>query len=512
MIAFRQKECLLSAQSPAPGGHESPLAHALWDGRAFIDGRRTDASDCQVDVKVSPIDGRILAEVASCDEADVDRAVRAARTTFEAGAWSRAPARARVGTLLRFAAMLDERKAEMALLDSLESGKPISDARAEVERAVVTLSFFAECIDKVSQGDVAPTDQRALALVLREAVGVVGAVTPWNYPVTMPLWKAAPALAMGNSVVLKPAEEAPLCALLLADIGTQAGLPAGVFNVVPGHGPAAGKALGMHPDVDVVTFTGSTSVGKAFLGYSATSNMKAVYLECGGKSPQIVFQDAPDMDRVVQEIAAGVFTNAGQVCNAGSRLLVHESIASDLTVLLQRETLRWAPGDPLQEETLMGAVINERQMASIGAAVDGAVREGARCLVGGRRARAGSGGTYFEPTILSDCHGGMGAVQEEIFGPVLTIQTFSTEVEAIALANDTRYGLAASVWTADMSRAIRATRALKTGNVYVNTFDRANVAIPFGGHRESGIGVDQSLHALGNYTVLKSVWINVDDR
>lgn len=502
----------LSAQDQS--GSPTSTAHTLttetrWDGRPVIAGARMESWSGGTHPKLSPVDGELVTPVGFCGVEEVALAVRSARGAFQAGTWSRSAPRHRVEVMSALSELMARHRDDLAILNTVESGKPIGDARAEVDRAVLTMAFFAESIDKVAAGEVAPVAGPSMGLVLREPVGVVAAITPWNYPLTMPTWKLAPALAAGNSVVLKPAEQAPLSALYLADLATQAGLPPGVLSVLPGAGEVAGAALGRHNDVDALTFTGSTEVGKAFLRYAGESTMKSVSLECGGKSPQVVFPDALDLAETARQIAAGAFSNAGQMCNAGSRLLVHRSIAPALTQLLIEEASSWRPADPHDSTTRMGAIIDERQLDSIARHVAVAQHQGATIAYGGCRAREDSGGTYFEPTIFANCDAEMGIVKEEVFGPVLAVQEFESEAQAMSMANNTDYGLAAAVWTADMARAHRAVRQLRAGNVYVNSFDRSAVTMPFGGHGQSGIGVDQSLHALDKYTVLKSVWIEL---
>lgn len=478
-------------------------------GAAVIDGQRVWAESGETMTKVSPVDGRSMASIARGSAPDVDRAVRASRRRFDDGAWSRREPRSRGAVLARFAGEVEAHRERLAVLDTLESGKPISESLAEVDRGILTLSYYAEAADKVS-GEIAPTDDNTLALVHREPVGVVGAVTPWNYPVTMPLWKAAPALAVGNSVVLKPAEETSLTALLLAELALQAGLPDGVFNVVPGAGPDAGAALGRHMDVEVVTFTGSSAIGKQFLIYAGQSNMKRVLLECGGKSPHVVFADAPDLEAVSAAVASGAFSNAGQVCNAGSRLLVDSRVCDELMSLLGDTARDWQPRHPFDETTTMGAIIDAQAVDRLQATVNTGISDGARVAFGGRVAHPVPGGNYYEPTVLTDCEPQMAAVRDEIFGPVLTTQRFDDVESICASANDAEFGLAAAVWTSDVSRAHRVARRLQAGNVYVNCYDQANMSMPFGGFKQSGIGVDKSLHALDNYTQLKSVWVDLE--
>lgn len=475
----------------------------------FIDGTFVDSSSGRTFDTVSPRDGRVITAVAEGDAADVNAAVHAARKTFEAGTWSnRAPVE-RKATLLTLAALMRQHGDELALLETLDMGKPIRDARAvDIASAATCLQWHAEAIDKIYD-EIAPTHPGALGLITREPIGVVAAVVPWNFPLLMAAWKIGPALATGNSVIVKPAEQSPLSMLRLAELAMEAGLPAGVLNVVPGFGATAGKALGLHPDVDCVAFTGSGEVGKLFLQYSAQSNMKRIWLEAGGKSPHIILADAPDMDKAARAAAMGIFYNQGQVCNAGSRLLVQEQVRDQVvdTILKVAETMQ--PADPLDPETRMGAVVDESHMNRILGYVETGRREGARLLCGGHRVRHNEGGFYVAPTVFDDVGNDMTIAQEEIFGPVLSVITVKDEVEAVRIANDTMYGLAAAVWTRDLTRAHRMARALKAGSVWVNTWGGGDMTMPFGGFKQSGNGRDKSLHAMDKYVEVKATWIDV---
>ncbi|WP_034301895.1 aldehyde dehydrogenase [Herbaspirillum sp. RV1423] len=476
---------------------------------AYIDGRFVDAVSGATFAAFSPIDGRKLADVAACQSEDVDLAVAAARRAFEAGVWSRLHPRERKQCLLRLSQLIAQHGEELALLETLDMGKPIADAVLyDVPETVKCFAWYAEAIDK-QYDEIAPTGEDALATITREPVGVVAAVVPWNYPLMMAAWKIAPALAVGNSVVLKPAEQSSLSALKLAELAQQAGIPAGVFNVTPGLGAAAGKALGLHMDVDCIAFTGSTLTGKRFMEYSSQSNLKRVWLECGGKSPHIVFDDCPDLDKAAQAAAAGIFSNQGEVCIAGSRLYVQDTIYDSFMARVQHFAGAMSPGDPLDPRVAMGAIVDEPQMRKVLAYIDAGVREGAALRSGGKQVRSASGGYYIEPTIFDCSSQDLSIVREEIFGPVLAAQKFSTEEQAIALANDSQYGLGSGLWTANLGRAHRVSRRLRAGLVWVNCYMDGDITVPFGGVKQSGFGRDKSLHALDKYSDLKTTWFNL---
>lgn len=479
-----------------------------FSGDALIADELVPARSGETFEKRSPVDGRTLAQVAACDAPDVDAAVRAARQAFESGVWSGLAPRERKRVLLDYAARIANAKDELALLVTLEMGKPIGDALGEVDFVAQCIAYYAEALDKVF-GQIGPTGPDSLSLVTKEPTGVVGAVTPWNYPLLMPAWKLGPALGAGNSVVLKPAEQTPLCAIRLGTLAAEAGVPAGVLNVVPGFGETAGQAVGRHMDIDVVGFTGSGEVGKFFLRYAGESNMKQVWLECGGKSPNVVLADAPDLDAAAEQIAAGIFDNAGQVCNAGSRLIVDRSIGDELLDRLLAAAEPWQPGNPFQPDTRMGAIVDETQLKRVLSYIDAGRDEGATLATGGSQALVDSGGYYVEPTIFADARNEMKIAREEIFGPVLTVIPVDDPDAAVATANDTTYGLAAAVWTRDISRAHRIARALRAGNVYVNTYDRGDIALPFATFKQSGIGIDKSIHAIDKYVRLKTTWISI---
>lgn len=481
-----------------------------FETRAFIGGKYVDAVDGAKYSSTSPLNGRLLTEVTLCAEIDLDLAVTKARAAFESRSWSGAHPRERKRVLSRFADLLLAHKEELALLITLEMGKPISDAIGEVESSTRELRFFAESVDKVS-GDVVPTNDESLGMMSREPAGVVGVITPWNFPLMMPIYKLGPALAVGNSIVLKPAEESSLVAIRLAALGSEAGLPDGVLNVVPGTGALAGRALGLHMGVDVLTFTGSTAVGKQLLTFSGQSNMKPVWLECGGKSPNIVLADAPSLDRAAEFAATAIFHGAGQVCNAGSRLLLDDAIHDEFMELLVQKAKKFEPKDPLDESSYMGPIVNRAQLTKIQSYIETGCNEGARLVTGGDTSLPDSGGFFMNPTVFVDVDPTMTIAREEIFGPVLSTIRLRPNDDVLAMANDSDYGLAAAVWTSDLTRAHRIARGLQAGTVYVNCYDRGDNSLPFGGFKQSGIGVDRSLHALGKYTRMKTTWINLNN-
>jgi acyl-CoA reductase-like NAD-dependent aldehyde dehydrogenase len=475
----------------------------------FVDGAfRAAASGATFDC-ISPIDGRLLAKVSSGDAIDVDSAVASARAASERGDWARQAPKERKRVLLRLAESILANHEELALTETLDMGKPISDALSvDVPSTANCIQWFAEAIDKIYD-EVAPTGPGALALVTREPMGVVGAVVPWNFPMIMAAWKLGPILAAGNSVVLKPSEKSPLTALRLAELAVEAGLPPGVFNVVPGFGHTAGKALALHMDVDGIGFTGSTATGKLIMGYAAQSNLKRVSLECGGKSPNIVMADYRDVERAARAAAYAIFFNQGEMCSAGSRLVVHESIKDAVLEQVSRVGRELAPGDPLDASTKLGAIVDAQQMQRVLGYIDIGKQDGAHVVLGGARARTDSGGCYVEPTVFDGVQSSMRIAREEVFGPVLATLTFKDEAEAVAIANDTSYGLAAAVWTRDLTTAHRMARAIRSGMVYVNCYDADDITVPFGGFRQSGMGRDKSLHAFDKFTELKTTWIDL---
>jgi len=479
------------------------------DGRAVINGKRVNAADDATFECFSPIDNRKLTHVASCKAADVDLAVSAARAAFNDRRWAGLSPRERKQTMICFADLILANREELALLETLDMGKPITASlNTDVNSAANTLRWFGEAIDKVYD-EIAPTADNTLAMITREPIGVVGAIVPWNYPIAMAAWKIAPALAAGNSVVLKPSEKSPLTALRLGDLALQAGIPAGVLNVVPGFGPDAGSPLALHMDVDCIAFTGSTAVGKKIQVMAGQSNLKRAWCELGGKSPNIVFADCADLDRAAEASAGSIFYNQGESCNAPSRLLIERTIKDKFIKKLMAQLPNYQPGNPLDANTTMGAMVDCGQMETVLKYIASGRSQGANLLAGGERVRADTGGYYISPTIFDDVTNEMTIAAEEIFGPVLSIITFDTQEEAIKIANDTEYGLAAAVWTSDISRAHLVARALRAGTVHVNSYDEDDITVPFGGFKQSGNGRDKSLHALEKYTELKTTWIRL---
>jgi gamma-glutamyl-gamma-aminobutyraldehyde dehydrogenase len=479
--------------------------------QAFIDGKFVDALDGATFESLAPATGQVIAKVAACGDADVDRAVAAARAAFEGGSWSRLSPTERKAVLLKFADLIEANSAELATTEAIDGGKPITDCRDfDLPDVLKTIRWYAEAADKVF-GKTSPTDDNHIGLIVREPVGVVGGVLPWNFPMAMLAWKIGPALATGNSVVIKPPELASLTTLRLAELAHEAGVPSGVFNVVPGLGHVAGRALGLHPDVDMITFTGSTEVGREFLRYSADSNLKGVVLEMGGKSPQIVMADCAEiLSDVAADLAEAAFWAAGQNCSAGSRILVHASIKDEFVAALAREAEKRTIGAPTDERTMLGPLIEASALDRVLGYVEQARRDGATVVTGGRRVREETGGWFVPATVLADVTPEMSVAREEIFGPVVSVLSFTHPAEALKVANDTTYGLAATVWSKDIDVALRTARAVRAGTVAVNGYSEGDISTPFGGYRQSGFGGrDNGLEALEQYTETKTIWITL---
>ena len=470
--------------------------------QAFIGGNYVNSTSGKTFESISPVDGKIITNIAECDIEDINKAVIAAREVFEKGSWSRMAPSKRKKILFNFADLMKKNILELGILETLNMGKPITRATGDIAACINCTKWYAEAIDKIYD-DVAPTGDNIIATITREPIGVVGAVTPWNYPLLMACWKFAPALATGNSFILKPAEQSPLSALRIAELAVEAGMPEGVFNVVPGFGPTAGKALGMHMDVDKLGFTGSTEVGRYFLSYSGQSNMKRVSLECGGKSPNIIFADAPDLDHAAKMAADGMFGNSGQVCDAPSRLLIEKSIKDEFLEKVSEYSKPWMPDDPFKPETLMGSIVDKTQTERILDYIDTGKNEGANVLTGGEQVNQDSGGYYISPTILKDVKNDMKVAKEEIFGPVLCSIDFENEDDALQIANDTSYGLNAIIWSNDLNKVHKLAKRIKSGKVLINSLSDGDMSLPHGGYKQSGFGRDKSLEALDQYTQSK---------
>ncbi len=473
----------------------------LFINGKFVDSTANSCFDC-----INPATKEVLTSIAAAQEQDIDLAVQAARKAFDKGDWSQAAPQDRKVVLLKLAELIQQNTQEFALLETLDMGKPITSAlTVDIPGAAHFWQWYGEAIDKIYD-EIAPTSHGDLALVRRTPLGVIGAVVPWNFPLDMATWKCAPALALGNSVVLKPAEQSPLSALKLAELAKKAGLPDGVLNVVPGMGEIAGRALGMHHDVDCLTFTGSTEVGKLFMCYSGQSNMKQVWLECGGKSPNLVFSDCEDLDAAAINAAAGIFFNQGEICSANSRLLVERSIKDCFLEKVTKHAQEYYPGDPLDPKTTMGALVEDRHTKRVCAFIEDG-KKSATLHYGGNQKIINGSDNFVEPTIFDNVDNTQRIAREEIFGPVLSVIPFDHEDEALAIANDTQYGLAASLWSNNLSRVHRLSSQLHAGTVSVNAMDALSAVTPFGGFKQSGTGRDLSLHALDKFSALKTVWI-----
>ena len=478
----------------------------------LIDGKWLDAESGQTFTTPNPSTGETLAEVAEGDKADIDKAVAAARRAFE-GKWSKISARDRGRLLYKLAQLIESKSDELAALETADNGKPIRESSfVDLPQVVENFEYFAGFATKI-EGETIPVSGQMLNYTLREPVGVCGQIIPWNFPLLMAAWKLAPALAAGNTVVLKPAEQTPVTALELGKLFQEAGFPDGVVNIVPGYGETAGAALASHPGIDKIAFTGSTEVGK-IIARTAAENLTKVSLELGGKAPNIVFADA-DIEQAVSGAMMGIFFNQGQVCCAGSRLFLDERIKDEFLERFKERAQKVKVGDPTDKATLMGPQVSEEQLTRIKGYVDIARGEGATVLTGGEPPKLEdkfSGGYFFQPTIFSEVKNKMRVAQEEIFGPVTSVITFSDETDLIEQANDTIYGLSAGIWTKDITRAHRFAKQVKAGVIWINTFNMFNAAAPFGGVKQSGYGREMGRHAIDLYTQIKSVWVDLSGK
>lgn len=478
--------------------------------QAFVDGAFQPAQSGEQFDCISPRDGQCLTKISACDASDVDIAVKSARTAFSSGIWRDKSAKQRKQIMLAWADLVEQHAQELAVTESLDMGMTISDSNnGNVPGAIECIRWFAELADK-QYDEVAPTGPNALTRIHRVPLGVVAAITPWNYPLMIACWKVAPALAVGNSVVLKPAEQSSLSAIKLAELAYQAGIPAGVFNVVPGLGDAAGKALGLHMDVDAVAFTGSSRVGGLYMQYAGQSNLKRVALECGGKTPNIVLADVEDLDKAAAAVVLGAFGNSGQICNAGSRLIVERAIHQPLMAKVKNLTQQLSVGDPLDPATEMACLVNQQHSENVMRYINLGQQQGAKLTEGGSALHE-PGGCYIQPTIFDQVDADMAIAREEIFGPVLSVIPVDDLDQAIEVANSTRYGLGSAVWTRNMKKSERAAREIQAGVIWVNCHDHGDISSPVGGFKQSGFGRDKSIHALDKYLEYKTVWIDLSD-
>ena len=481
------------------------------DGRAFIAGQRCPAASNETFGTLNPSTGKVLADVAKCDTKDIDHAVVAARDAFESGVWSKAAPAQRKAVLLRLAQLIEENAEELALLEALEAGKPISECmELDIPESAACIRWHAEVTDKRYDA-LSPSGASVVSMITREPIGVVGAVLPWNFPALMLAWKIGPALSVGNSVIVKPAEQTSLSTLRIADLAMEAGVPAGVFSVVTGFGESTGQALGRHADVDLVAFTGSTETGKRFLHYSADTNLKRVILECGGKNPQIVLPDVANLDAVAEQAVAAAFWNMGENCSAGSRILVSSRSKAQLLDKVLAVLEGWKTGDPLDPDVKLGSLIEEKHYEKVLAHIEKAKAEGARLVCGGKATRTETGGWFVEPTIFDNVSPEMSIARDEVFGPVVCFIEYGDVDEAVRIANDTCYGLAASLWTDNVNHAHKIAARIRAGTVTVNCFGEGDLSTPFGGFKQSGFGGrDKSVYAHDQYCELKTTWLKLD--
>jgi gamma-glutamyl-gamma-aminobutyraldehyde dehydrogenase len=489
--------------------YQSIAKTLIYPTNSFVNGSFRPAQSGRTLATINPATGEKLADIAACGAEDVDYAVQKSRQAFEDGRWRTLHPSERKDVLIRLCKLITRNRRELAVLESLDSGKPIRDCELiDIPETIHTIKWHAELIDKLYD-QTAPVGEDALAIIVREPIGVVGAVLPWNFPLLIAAWKIGPALAAGNSVILKPAEQTSMTALKLAELAVEAGVPPGVFNVLTGLGPDVGEPLGRHPDVDMISFTGSTETGRRFLHYAADSNLKKVVLECGGKNPFVVLDDAEELDLIAEHVVNGAFWNMGENCSASSRLIVHEAVKEPLLERVLARAREWRTGDPLNPVNQLGALVDRTHFGKVCSYLDKGKDEGATIILGGNPIDE----RFVEPTIFDNAAKDAAIAREEIFGPVLSVLTVKSNETAVALANDTEYGLAAAVFSANVKRAMRAARTIRAGTVTVNSYGEGDISTPFGGYKQSGFGGrDNSIHAHDQYTELKTIWIDLSDR
>ncbi|EPJ46279.1 MAG: hypothetical protein OFPI_34240 [Osedax symbiont Rs2] len=479
--------------------------------RAFINGEFVDAIDGATMQSINPATGAVLADIAACKTADVDLAVANAKAVFERGDWSQLHPSERKTAIAKLASLIEENALELAVMETLEAGKPIHECvKTDLPETVNCIQWHAEATDKLYD-QLSPSGNGAIGMIVREPLGVVACVLPWNFPLMMVAWKLAPALAAGNSVIVKPAETTSMTTLRIAELAIEAGIPAGVFNVLPGFGPDVGEPLGMHQDVQVVSFTGSTATGRRFLEYSARSNLKRIVLECGGKSPSVVLSDADNLDSVAENIVAAALWNMGQNCTANSRIIIHKDLKAELTEKILQKMQDWQTGDPMNPEHMLGSIISRAQFDKIISFIEIGKSQGAKLLAGGEAITIGDG-LFIAPTLFDDVTQDMTIAVEEIFGPVFSLMQAESDEQALQMANDSCYGLHASLYTGNVKRAHKYARRLQAGTVSVNCFSEGDISTPFGGFKLSGFGGrDNSLQAHDQYTEVKTIWLDLED-
>jgi gamma-glutamyl-gamma-aminobutyraldehyde dehydrogenase len=482
-----------------------------FPSNAYINGKFTSAKSGETFESINPATGKVITNIASCGKEDVNYAVKKARQAFDAGVWSKLHPGERKEIMIRLVKLIKRNRFELAALESIESGKPVRDcAEIDLPETINCLSWYAEASDKLYD-QVSPSGDDAMGIIVREPVGVVACVLPWNFPMLMMAWKLGPALAAGNSVIIKPAELTSMSALRIAELASEAGVPDGVFNVVPGLGQNAGEAIGLHTDIDVVSFTGSTATGRRFLEYSAQSNLKQIILECGGKNPAVVLEHAEDLDSVAQHVVTAVFWNMGENCTSNSRLIIHEKHKEELLKRILDKVREWKTGDPLEPSNRLGAMISKDHFDKVMGYIKKGKKEGGQLILGGEPLKI-EDGLFIPPTIFDEVTPKMTIAQDEIFGPVLSVMTVKSDSEAIKLANDTCYGLQASVFSSNIKRSMRAAREIKAGTVTINCYGEGDITTPFGGYKLSGHGGrDNGMQAFEQYTETKTIWIDLSE-